>query len=162
MRLILFTAWSLAAVVAAAGQTLTLTPSSVQYVSVDGMASARTVAPGGRVTLWADVKPKSGFHVYAPGAKDFMPVALVMTPRAGTTFGKPAYPTSILSTAAGAGKPVPVYSAPFRIAQLVTLARTARSGDTLTLSAAVNYQACDHRLCYPAASIPVTWTLTVQ
>ena len=144
------------------GQALTLKPPTLQHVSVEGTTSAPTVAPGGRVTLWADVTPKARVHVYAAGAKDLTPVALVMTPRQGVTLAQPTYPASALSLTAGATEPAPVYSAPFRIAQPVTIARTVKAGETLTLAGAVNYQACDDRLCYPATSIPVTWTLKLQ
>jgi len=38
----------------------------------------------------------------------------------------------------------------------------AGSTQTLTLAAALNYQACDDRLCYPAASFPVVWSVNIQ
>lgn len=162
MRLALVTTMSLCLTVAVFGQTLTLKAPAPQYVSVEGTASVSTVAPGGRVTLWADVTPKARIHVYAAGAKDFTPVALVMTPRQGMTLARPIYPASQRLLTAGVIEPVPVYSAPFRIAQPVTIARTVKAGETLTLAGAVNYQACDDRVCYPPASIAVTWTLKVK
>lgn len=145
-----------------AGQSLLTRTPAVQYVSVEGAASAPVVAPGGTVTLWVDVTPKPNMHVYAPGAKDFTPVALVMTPKAGMTLAKPSYPAGELSVTAGVAEPVPVYNKAFRIAQRMTIAKTVKEGDTLTLAGAVNYQACDDRVCYPATSIPVLWTVRVK
>lgn len=143
-------------------QTLRLNPSAAQYVSVAAVASAAAVAPGGRVTLWAEGMPKANIHVYASGAKDFTPVALVMTPRQGVTFSRPAYPPSELSPTAGIAEQVPVYRKAFRIAQPVTVGGSVKVGETITIGGAVNYQACDDRVCYPTASIPVLWTVLVK
>ncbi len=142
------------------GQSLSLKPPvTAQYVTVtsgvDGL-----VRPGGRVVLWVLVTPNPGKRVYAAGARDFQPVALVMTPHAAITSMRPAYPQSELDANSGGSTPVPVYRQPFRIAVPIVVSPTAKHGETLTLGAAINYQACDDRLCYPAASIPVLWTLS--
>jgi len=42
-------------------------------------ASAATVAPGASVKLFVDVIPDAKIHVYAPGAKDYLPVALELS-----------------------------------------------------------------------------------
>jgi hypothetical protein len=139
-------------------QSLSLKPNSVQYVTlvngVDGM-----VRPGGRVVLWVKVTPNPGKRVYAAGAKDFQPVTLVMTPHAAITPSAPAYSTSELDGNSGSPTPVPVYRREFRIAVPIVISPTAKHNDTLTVGAAINYQACDDRLCYPATSIPVLWKL---
>jgi hypothetical protein len=57
---------------------------------------------------------------------------------------------------------VPAYRKTFRIAVPITVKATAKRGETLTVGGAVNYQACDDRLCYPVTAAPVTWTLTVK
>ena len=33
-------------------------------------------AAGGKLALFVDVTPKPGIHVYAPGSKDYIPIAL--------------------------------------------------------------------------------------
>lgn len=142
-------------------QDLTLKPASVQHVTVTSGATG-VVTPGARLTLWVDVTPNAGMRVYAAGAKDFLPVALVMTPHAAATPAKPVYPASEFDANSGAPGPVPVYTRTFRITQPVTIARTAKAGDTFTLAAAVNYQACNDRLCYPATSAPVLWPVRVR
>src|SRR5436853_741750 len=75
----------------ASTQSLSPRPPVAQYVTVEPSASA-DAAPGGAVTLWADVTPKRNIHVYAPGAKDFTPIALVPTPNPRVTFAKPQLP----------------------------------------------------------------------
>lgn len=162
MRLVLFACGSAFLTTAAFAQSLTLKPPTVQYVSVVGSTSVPSAAPGAPLTLWADVTPKANIHVYAPGAKDVIPVALVMTPRSGITFSKPSYPAGELSATVGVDAPVPVYNKTFRIAQPIVLARPLISGETVTLAGAVNYQACDDRVCYPPASMPVMWSVKVQ
>ena len=139
-------------------QSLSLKPSATQYVTlvngVDGM-----VRPGGRVLLWVKMTPNPGKRVYAAGAKDFLPVTFVPTPHASVTFSPPAYSQSELDANSGSPTPVPVYRKEFRIAIPIVISATAKHNDTLTVGAAVNYQACDDRLCYPSTSIPVLWKL---
>ncbi len=162
MRLVLVPACSLLLTVALSSQSLTLKAPATQHVTVIGTASASSVKPGGAVVLWADVTPNANIHVYARGAKDFTPVALVMTPRQGATFSKPSYPPGERSATLGSTDLVPVYNTPFRIVQRVVFARSLKSGATVTVAGAVNYQACDDRVCYPSASIPVMWSVTLQ
>ena len=143
-------------------QTPGLRPSTAQFVTVESGVSASGVSPGGTVTLWVDVTPKSNIHVYAPGAKEFTAVAIVMTPRSGIAMGKPVYPRSELAPTAGVSAPVPMYRRMFRVAQPITVGTSAKTGETITLAGAVNYQACDDKICYPPASIPALWSFTVK
>jgi DsbC/DsbD-like thiol-disulfide interchange protein len=134
-------------------QTLALKPSTVQHVTA---APAVTRSADGRLTLALDVTPNSGIHVYAPGAKDFIPVSLILTPQAGVTTGKPVYPKADPVSVVGADD-TPMYQKTFRITQPVTVNVT--NGQALVIAGVLNYQACDDRLCYPSASLPVTWTI---
>ena len=142
-------------------QSLTLKPNPTQHVTVEGQVSG-PLTPGATARLIVEVTPKPGKRVYATGATDFQPVALVVTPHAAITAGTPVYPPAELDANSGSPTPVPVYRRTFRIVQPIRVARTAKAGQTLTLGAAVNYQACDDRLCYPSTSIPVVWSVTVQ
>lgn len=135
---------------------------TLQHISVVAGVSAQSARPGGAVTLWADVTPKPSIHVYAAGAVDFKPVALVVTPNAAITIGQARYPKPDVATAQGSTGSVPAYAKPFRIALPVTLKATVKPGDQVAVAGAVNYQACDERLCYPATSAPVQWTITVR
>jgi hypothetical protein len=144
------------------GQALGPKLPMIHHVTVAPTSCAASVAPGGTVTLSVDVTPRTGAHVYAFGAKDFTPVSLVMTPRAGVTMAKAKYPPSELQPTLGVAEPVPVYRKTFRVTQPVTIAASIERGETLTLGGALNYQACDDKVCYPAAAIPVLWRLTVR
>jgi hypothetical protein len=143
-------------------QRLAPEPAISQHVTVTSGASAPAVAPGGTTSLWADITPGPNIHVYAPGAKDFQAVALIVSPLAGVAFGKAAYPAGTLVSFPGLDARVPVYQKLFRITQTLTLGRTRTAGATLTIAGAVNYQACDDRVCFPPASVPVNWTVRVR
>jgi hypothetical protein len=135
---------------------------TVQHVVVAGSSNAASAAPGASVTLWADVAPKQGIHVYAAGAVDFAPVSLLITPNTAITAGRPSYSKPDIATAQGSTGNVPAYAKPFRITQPVTLRPGVVRGDTITVAAAVKYQACDDRLCYPATAAPVAWRILVK
>jgi hypothetical protein len=61
-----------------------------------------------------------------------------------------------------------VYQKPFTLVQELTLdgqpdAQTAfRGKDSLTLTGMLDYQACDDKVCFNPASIPLTWTLSLR
>lgn len=114
------------------------------------------VRAGARITLAVDVTPNPNIHIYAPGAKDFLPIALAFDPQANLEIGKLTYPKSALL------EKVPVFQALFRLAQEVTLVGPLDHGATVHVTATVNYQACDDKVCYAPESAPVDWTLTVR
>jgi hypothetical protein len=146
----------------ALAQTLAPKPSTLQHITVNPSTNTAVVAKGGAVALWADVTPKTNIHVYATDQDGLTPLRLVVTPRLNVTFGKVKYPPAEMSVSAGATVPVPVYRKPFRVAQPITVGASAKPGEVLTIAGVINYQACDDRLCYPAASLPVMWTVTVK
>jgi hypothetical protein len=63
---------------------------------------------------------------------------------------------------------VPVFQKPFRLVQEVLLegsaqAQAALQGrESLTMTGTIEYQACDDKVCYNPASVPVTWTLSLK
>lgn len=143
-------------------QTILPKPSPSQHIVVTASASADSTTPGGSVTLWADVTPKLGLHVYASDANGTTPVALTLAPHARVTKGKPKNPASEMVRTVGELLPVAAHRKPFRIEQPITVARTTKTGEALTIAGLVNYQACDDRVCYPAGSVPVSWTITIK
>jgi hypothetical protein len=137
-------------------QTLSPKQPAVQHVLVATSATPR--AASGKVTLHVDVTPKPNIHVYAAGATEFTPVSLVLAPRVGVTAGRPAYPRAHPVPPLSVDK-APAYRGAFRIAQPITV--TAAAGDVV-ISGVLNYQACDELLCYPVASLPVSWTIKTR
>jgi hypothetical protein len=143
-------------------------PSAIQHVTVETGTIPETIIASktGKVALHLDVTPKSNIHVYASGAKEFTAVSLTLAPRPGVTTGRPMYPaadpvlTGTLRPAAeSAFDDAPAYRKTFRIVQPITLQPTK---DDVVIHGVLNYQACDDRVCYPVASLPVSWTIQAR
>jgi thiol:disulfide interchange protein DsbD len=129
----------------------TVTPSPAE---VNGKA-------GAKLSLFVDVQPKPGLHVYAPGSGEFyIPITVKLNPQTQLKPGKVAYPKS--STMIFADEKVAVFEKPFRLTQDVTLDKSLKPGATVVVAGTVNYQACDDKVCFPPESAPVSWTVLVK
>ena len=117
-------------------------------------------AAGGKVSLFVEVTPKPGIHVYAPGSKDYIPISIKLDPSTGVKAGKLTYPKSEMMTFGD--EKVPVFQKPFRLTQDVTLDKSAASGASLNVAGTVHLQACDDRVCFPPENVPIKWNVTVK
>ena len=123
-------------------------------------------AAAGKVTLFLDVTPKPGIHVYAPGSKDYIPISVKLDAAAGVKPGKLTYPKSEMMTFGD--EQVPVFQKPFRLTQEITLDKAAASGGAggaggaVSVAATVHLQACDDRVCFPPENVPVKWSVTLK
>jgi hypothetical protein len=124
-------------------------------------ASAPSAKPGATVSLFVDVIPDPKIHVYAPGAKDYLPIALEMTPPAGVKLARLKYPKSQILVFEPLKERIPVYSGPFRLVQDATLDASLEAGKTISLTGVLKYQACDDTVCFNPVSAPVRWTVAV-
>ena len=122
--------------------------------------SAPTAKPGQALTLFVDVTPKPKMHVYAPGAKDYLPIVLELN-SAGVRAGKLRYPASQDWYFEPTKEHVPVYQTPFRLTQEIAVDANAKPG-TMYVTGVLKYQACDDVICYNPVSAPVGWTLSVK
>jgi DsbC/DsbD-like thiol-disulfide interchange protein len=123
---------------------------------------APATASGGKATLMLDMTPNEGIHVYAPGAKDYIPVKITLKPQAGVKPGKLTYPKSEKLFFAPLNETVPVYQKPFRLAQDITLTNTAAAGDKVVVDGTLEFQACDDKVCFVPETVPVSWTVTLK
>ena len=136
-----------------------------KYLSLLVGASDTKVAPGGRVTLLVQVTPNPKIHVYAPGQDGYLPVDLAVTLDPAFSTKPPLYPPSKPYTFAPTAETVKVYAEPFLLRQdlIVTssaeMKRRAATGDSLTVTGALQYQACDDAVCYRPETVAVTWKL---
>src|SRR5882672_5703430 len=133
-----------------------------KHAAIATAPATLTAAPGGKVALFVDMTPNPGVHVYAPGAKDYLPVKVTLKPQADLKAGKITYPKSEMMFFAPLNETVPVYQKPFRLAQDVTLGKSLKAGSTLTLAGTLEFQACDDKVCFVPESVPVTWTVAVK
>lgn len=131
-------------------------------------ASATTLVPGHKATLIIEIEPKAKMHLYAPGAKGYMPVEWKIQDAGAWTSPSTAYPPSHMLNLPAINETVPVYSEPFKLVRELTLnpgkdLDAALGADrTITVEGSVEYQACDDRLCYFPKTIPVKWTFKVS
>jgi DsbC/DsbD-like thiol-disulfide interchange protein len=117
-------------------------------------------AAAGKVTLFLDVTPKPGIHVYAPGSKDYIPITVKLDTAAGIKPGKLTYPKSEMMTFGD--EKVPVFQKPFRLTQEITLDKSAATTGAVSIAGTVHLQACDDRVCFPPENVPVKWNVTVK
>ena len=135
---------------------------SDKHLAIATSNSTAVVKPGAVVSLFIDVVPNRGIHVYAPGATDYRPITVKLDPDAHVTAGRLIYPKSEILLFEPLGERVPTYQKPFRLTQDVTIARSAKPGTKILLGGTVSYQACDDKVCFVPASVPVSWTVDVK
>jgi len=134
----------------------------VHHITVAATSSAASAKPGSTVSLFVDVLPDKGIHVYAPGAADYQPIALELKPGADAASGNLEYPASETLAIPETGEKIPVYNKPFRLTQAITIAKSAKRGSKIAVAGTVRYQACDDAVCFLPAQLPVSWTIEVK
>ena len=147
------------------GTLLLLLAAGTPHLTLATSASPTAAAPaqpGSTIKLFVDVIPDPKVHVYAPGAKDYLPITLEITPSAGLTVGRLTYPKAQDLYFEPLKEHVPVFSAPFRLVQDVAIGRAVKRGQSLNVTGVLKYQACDDTICFNPVSAPVSWTLTVK
>ena len=79
-----------------------------------------------------------------------------------------SYPASEIYVFQPLNERVPVYQKPTRLVQEIVLDVTPEAqramGDMkpLVVTGALDYQACDDKVCYNPVSVPLSWTLTLR
>jgi DsbC/DsbD-like thiol-disulfide interchange protein len=147
---------------------VTATRVSGAHLDLTTYASDPAIAPGNHFSLVLDIKPGSGIHVYAPGAKSYRPITLTVAPQPGVQVLPVEFPPSQTYFFKPLNERVPVYQKPFIVVQEVILegtqqAQTALRGkENLTMTGTLDYQACDDKQCFNPASVPLSWTLTLR
>jgi Disulphide bond corrector protein DsbC len=136
------------------------------HLKVALQQSDRIGVPGSRVTVTAEVQLPPDVHVYAPGTKGYKSVSLVLDSATGLAFLAPVYPRAEELYMPAIQERVPVFEGTFRIHQDVKVSSAAEfssslgtDGKTVTIAGKLNYQACDSKVCFLPASIPVQWQL---
>jgi DsbC/DsbD-like thiol-disulfide interchange protein len=141
---------------------LVVLASATPHLTMATSASATTVARGSTASLFVDIVPDPKVHVYAPGAKDYLPIALELAPPSGIAAEKLKYPKAQIAVFEPLKERVPVYDVPFRLVQDVKVSPSVKHGETLTITGTLKYQACDDLVCFNPVSAPVRWTLKVK
>jgi hypothetical protein len=130
------------------------------HLTVAASSSAPVLAPGGKVTLVAEVAPKPRMHVYSPEQHDYIPVSLQITAPAGVTAGRPVFPKGESFVFAPTKETQVVFSKPFRIDVPLTASRALKPGP-IEITGVLQYQACDDKVCYVPRKVEVRWSLNL-
>jgi hypothetical protein len=139
-----------------------------QHLSVTVSLSDSTVAPGKRIAIVAAVTPRRGMHVYAPGKHDYRVVQLNVDAQSWLRAHDTRYPASEIYHFRPLDERVEVYSKPFRLLKDVTILATPEvqkslaATPALTISGALEYQACDDKICYNPARVPFSFTVAMK
>jgi len=150
------------------GEAVAGTKVSTAHVDVTTYPSDPGIAPGNRFTLVFEITPKPGLHVYAPGASSYQVVRANISPQPFVRTLPPRYPTSEIYHFVPLNERVPVYRKPFTLVQEVILdggleaQKVLRGQESLTITGALEYQACDDKICYNPVSVPLSWTVQLR
>jgi hypothetical protein len=135
------------------------------HVTVQAAASDTTVSPGSRFSLSIEVTPRRGMHVYAPGKHDYQVVRFVPDSRPWLRAQPQQYPPSEIYHFVPLDERVETYLKPFTLVQDLTVLATPEAqkllaGEkSLTVSGTLEYQACDDKICYAPAKVPLSFTV---
>lgn len=123
---------------------------------------------GNLVILTAEIRLPPDVHVYAPGTQGYKPIKLVLDPLPDVEFRAVTYPSSKRLYLRAIKERVPVFEGTFRIRQEIKVSSTAEfsnalgpEGKSIAIKGNLEYQACDSKICFLPASVPVEWQLQV-
>ena len=140
---------------------------STAHLSMTASISDAIAAPGKRLTMTADIVPARGIHLYAPGKHTYQVVRLVIEPQPWLKVHDAVYPPSQIYHFKPLDERVEVYEKPFQLREDVTILATPdvqkllAGRDSITVSATLEYQACDDKVCFNPARIPLTFTIAI-
>ncbi len=130
--------------------------------------SDRTAVPGNLVTLTAEVQLPPDVHVYAPGTKGYKAIKLTIDPQSDFALKQASYPTAKILYLPAIKEKVPVFEGTFKIRQELKAnsatdfsGALGADGKQVTVKGTLEYQACDSKICFLPASVPVEWHLQI-
>ena len=138
------------------------------HLSMTASISDSEAAPGERLSLVADVTPARTMHVYAPGKHSYQVVRLEIDAQPWLKIHPTAYPPSTIYHFKPLDERVEVFIRPFRLRRDITLLATPEAQKLLgtmtsaTIRGALEYQACDDKVCFNPARVPVTFTIALK
>jgi hypothetical protein len=140
---------------------------STAQLSMTATISDVVAAPGARLSIVANVTPARGMHVYAPGKHDYQVVRISIDPQPWLRVHDGVYPASEIYHFKPLDERVEVYMKPFRLRRDVTLLATQEAQkllgalQTVTITGALEYQACDDKVCFNPARVPISFEISL-
>ena len=138
------------------------------HATIRTSSTNETVFAGSRITLSLELELPKGVHAYAPGVEGgYKPIAWTIADSKGLLALPVAYPPGRTAHLKAIGETVPVYENRVRITRDLVVGMANEIGpaamkDGLIVEGALQYQACDAKVCYTPESVPVKWTFAVQ
>ncbi len=139
----------------------------LEYLEVHTTATEERLYPGNVFTLFVDVHPRRGVHVYAPGSHDYQGLRVALEENSYVKVRAVQYAPAETLTLPLLGEELPVYSRPVRVsidAALVSrldMAPLLESGEPLVIRGTIHLQACDDRVCWPPQTFPLEWRFPI-
>ena len=149
----------------AAGSPMSATTA---HLTMTASISDAIAAPGARLSISVIVTPKPGMHLYAPGKHDYQVVQLTLDPQPWLCPQTTVYPASEIYHFKPLNERVEVFMKPFRVRRDVTLLATPDAQKllsaltTVTITGALEYQACDDKVCFNPARIPISFPVSLK
>lgn len=136
------------------------------HLQLTAEQSDRVSFPGNLVTLTAEVKLPADVHVYARGTKGYKTVKLAIDSMPDFELRRTSYPPAKDLYLPAIKETVPVFEGAFQIRQDMKVNSTAEfsnslgpDGKMITIKGKLEYQACDDKMCFMPASVPLEWHL---
>jgi len=139
-----------------------------KQLQVSSSASVDSIATGEHVALVLDIDLKPRMHVYAPGVEHYIPIDWQITDSDAAKAEAVMWPKSQTLHLDAIDETVPVYTGQFRLVRDIVFGADAKlkplvnEKGEITIHGTLKYQACDDRMCYIPASIPLDWTFHYQ
>ena len=151
----------LSAVLIAAPQT-GITTKQTKQLQVSSSATTETVAPGQHVALTLDIDLKPKMHVYAPGVEHYIPIDWQITDSDAAKAEAVKWPKAETLYLEAIDEKVPVYTGSFHLVRNIVFSPAAKQTGEITIHGVLKYQACDDKMCFIPASVPLDWTFHYQ
>jgi len=138
------------------------------HLTLTASISDTTAAPGERLSIAIDVAPKRGMHLYAPGKHTYRVAQVTIDPQPWLRTHETVYPASEIYHFKPLDERVEVFMKPVRLRRDLTLLATPAvqkqlaSMTSVTITGALDYQACDDKLCYNPARVPFSFTIELK
>jgi peroxiredoxin len=150
------------------GGTVAGTSIATDHLDVRTYPGETSIAVGNRFPIFLDVAPKPRIHVYAPGSSSYRVIGVRIAAQPFVRALPIAYPPSQLYTFKPLNERVQVYERPFTLVQEIVVegspeaTRALRGQESLTVTGSLDYQACDDKVCFNPASVPLSWTIPLR
>jgi hypothetical protein len=112
--------------------------------------------------------PEPSIHVYAPGRHGYQEVTMTLDPQPWLRAHDTVYPASEIYHFKPLDERVEVYAKPFRLRRDVTILATQEvqkqlaALESVTITGAIEYQACNDTVCFNPARVPFSFTLPLK